>query len=145
MDFLVPNGHEIINSNIKFYFIFCLKILFNVNGKATMWHTPFFYDVLSRHNKFLMSLTSIYLIVVKFLHIFTKLKYGSRGKKRNPSLGLVTKARGLQGCEQRGRPESHITCSRECKECEGMNLHTPKWTPRRFPNLQNAIAGVKTH
>jgi hypothetical protein len=23
---------------------------------------------------------------------------------------------------------SHITCSRECKECEGMHPHTPKWT-----------------
>jgi hypothetical protein len=23
----------------------------------------------------------------------------------------------------------HSTCSWECKECEGMNPHTPKWTP----------------
>jgi hypothetical protein len=32
---------------------------------------------------------------------------------------------------------NHITCSRECKECEGMNPHTPKWTPIvgvRVPN-----------
>jgi hypothetical protein len=28
-------------------------------------------------------------------------------------------------CETR----EHSTCFRECKECEGMNLHTPKWTP----------------
>ncbi len=42
--------------------------------------------------------------------------------------------------------------TRECKECEGMNLHTPKWTPMfgvRVPNglanLQSAIARVKTH
>ncbi len=47
----------------------------------------------------------------------------------NPSLGLATKARGLQGCGPRGRSEIHSTCSRECKECEGMNPHTPKWTP----------------
>jgi hypothetical protein len=38
-------------------------------------------------------------------------------------------SKGLQGCRPRERPKSHITCSRECKECEGMNLHTPKWTP----------------
>jgi hypothetical protein len=45
----------------------------------------------------------------------------------------------------------HSTCSRECKECEGMNPHTPKWTPmlgvgvpKGLPNLQSAIAGVKS-
>jgi hypothetical protein len=42
---------------------------------------PCFYDVSSERNKVLMSLTNIYLVVVKFLHIFNKLKYGSRGKK----------------------------------------------------------------
>jgi len=36
-------------------------------------------------------------------------------------------------------------------KCEGMNLHTPKgastlrvWNPNGLPNLQKAIAGVKT-
>jgi hypothetical protein len=60
--------------------------------------------------------------------------------------------KGLQGCEPRGKPRSHITCSRECKECEGMNLDTPKWipimgvgVPNGFPNLQSIIARVKTH
>jgi hypothetical protein len=51
---------------------------------------------------------------------------------RNPSLWFATKARGLQGGRPRSRPGSHITYSRECKEsreCEGMNPHTPKWTP----------------
>jgi hypothetical protein len=45
----------------------------------------------------------------------------------------------------------HSTCSRECKKCEGMSLHTPKWTlmlgvgvPKGVPNLQSAIAGVKS-
>ncbi len=33
---------------------------------------------------------------------------------------------GLQGCGPISRPGSHITCSRECKECEGVNPHTPK-------------------
>jgi hypothetical protein len=47
----------------------------------------------------------------------------------------------MQGCGPSGRPGSHITCSRECKECEGINPHTsmvnshggswsPKWTPK---------------
>jgi hypothetical protein len=37
--------------------------------------------------------------------------------------------KGLQGCGPRGKPESHIACSRCAKKCEGMNPHTPKWTP----------------
>jgi hypothetical protein len=52
-----------------------------------------------------------------------------RRRCRNLSLGLVTEARGWQGCGPSSRPGSHITCSRECKECEGVNTHTPKWTP----------------
>jgi hypothetical protein len=51
---------------------------------------------------------------------------------RNPSIWLAIKARVLRGCGPRSRPGTHITCSRECKEskeCEGMNPHTPKWTP----------------
>jgi hypothetical protein len=49
-------------------------------------------------------------------------------------------------------PGSHITCSQKCKECEGMNFHTPKWTPivgvkvpNGLPNFQSTIARVKTH
>jgi hypothetical protein len=53
----------------------------------------------------------------------------SGGECRNPSIWLATKARRLRGCGPKSRPESHITCSRECKECEGVNPHTPKWTP----------------
>ncbi len=71
---------------------------------------------------------------------------------RNPNLGLATKVRGLQGCGPRRKPESHFTCSRECKECEGMNPHTPKGTPmlgvgvpKGFWNFLNVISGVKTH
>jgi hypothetical protein len=47
----------------------------------------------------------------------------------NPSLGLTIKPRGLQGYGPRRRLGSRITCSQEwekCKECEGMNPHTPK-------------------
>jgi hypothetical protein len=56
---------------------------------------------------------------------------------RNPSQG-----KGLEGCGPRGRPRSHFTCSQECKKCEGMNLHTHKWSPmlgigapKGLPNL----------
>jgi hypothetical protein len=65
------------------------------------------------------------------------------------ALGL-RQGKGLQGCRPRGRPESHITCSRECKKCEGMNPHNPKWTPivevgvsNGLPNIQSAIQGSK--
>ncbi len=60
--------------------------------------------------------------------------------------------KGLKGCGPRWRLGSHITCSQECKECEGMNPHTPKWTPmfgvgvpNGVPNFQSTIAKVKTH
>jgi len=52
----------------------------------------------------------------------------SGGECRNPSLGLVTKAKGLQGCGQRLSPGVAFSCPESAKECEGMNLHTPKWT-----------------
>jgi hypothetical protein len=55
-----------------------------------------------------------------------KLKVRVVTKCRNLSIWLAIKARGLQGCGPISRPGSHITCSRECKECEGVNPHTPK-------------------
>ncbi len=56
------------------------------------------------------------------MHMFRKFQ----PKCRNPSIWLATKARGLRGCGPKSRPGSHITYSRECKECEGMSPHTPK-------------------
>jgi hypothetical protein len=67
------------------------------------------------------------------------------------ALGSWPRQRGLWGCGPRGTPGSHITCSQEWKECEGMNPHTPKWipmvgvgVPKGLPNFQSAIKGVKT-
>jgi len=40
----------------------------------------------------------------------------------NPSLGVMTKCAGLQGCRPRGKPESHISCSRECRRLWGNEL-----------------------
>jgi hypothetical protein len=37
--------------------------------------------------------------------------------------------KGLQGCEPRGRLESHITCSRECKSVKGWTLTLPSELP----------------
>ncbi len=60
----------------------------------------------------------------------------------NLSLGLATKAKGLQTkrkLENEGK-------------CEGMNPHIPKgastlgvWNLSELPNLQRAITGVKNH
>ncbi len=63
---------------------------------------------------------------------------------RNPSLGLATKAKGLQGCDQKEvwelsqeqaresrqekARESHHTPG-SVRKCEGVSLHTPKATP----------------
>ncbi len=48
---------------------------------------------------------------------------------RNPSLGLVTKARACKVTSQEGSPGLTFHAPESAKECEGMNPHTPKWTP----------------
>jgi hypothetical protein len=47
----------------------------------------------------------------------------------NPSFGLATKAKGLQGSGPKGSPRvtSHIL--ENVRKCEGVNTHTPKATP----------------
>jgi hypothetical protein len=46
----------------------------------------------------------------------------------NLSLGFVPKQR-LTKVWAKNEPRNHISCSRSAKKCEGMNPHTPKWTP----------------
>jgi hypothetical protein len=48
---------------------------------------------------------------------------------RNPSLGLATKVRACKGVGQEGSPRITSHAPRNVGKCEGMNLHTPKWTP----------------
>ncbi len=48
---------------------------------------------------------------------------------RNPSFGLATKAKGLQGCGLRGGPKVTSHTPGSARKCEGMNPHTPKATP----------------
>ncbi len=50
-------------------------------------------------------------------------------KCRNPSLGLATKARAYEGTSQEGSPGVTFHAPESARECEGMNLHTPKWAP----------------
>ncbi len=55
----------------------------------------------------------------------------------NPSFGLATKAKGLQGCGPRRSPgvTSHIPGS--VGKCEGVNPHTPK----AIPTLGDGVLG----
>jgi hypothetical protein len=50
------------------------------------------------------------------------------GKVSVATLALGSRPRqgGCKVAGQERRLESHFTCSKECKECEGMNLHTHK-------------------
>ncbi len=47
----------------------------------------------------------------------------------NPSLGLVTKTRACKGANQEWSPRVTFHVPKSVGECEGMNPHTPKWTP----------------
>jgi hypothetical protein len=47
----------------------------------------------------------------------------------NLSLGLVTKARACKGASQDGSMGVTSHAPRSVGECEGMNLHIPKWAP----------------
>ncbi len=48
---------------------------------------------------------------------------------RNPSLRLATKARACKGAGQEWSPGVTIHAFGSVGKCEGMNPHTPKWTP----------------
>jgi hypothetical protein len=52
-----------------------------------------------------------------------------KGNCRNPSLGLVTKAKACEGVGQVGSPRVIFHAPGSEIECEGMNLHIPKWAP----------------
>jgi hypothetical protein len=48
---------------------------------------------------------------------------------RNPSFGLATKAKGLQGCGPRESPGVTSHTPKSVRKCERVNPHTPKATP----------------
>ncbi len=64
----------------------------------------------------------------------------------------MTEAKGYKFAGQEKNPGVTSHAPKKCKECEGMNPHTPKWipmlgvgVPNGLPNLQSTIVGVKTH
>jgi hypothetical protein len=57
------------------------------------------------------------------------LKLKSKKRCPNPNLGLMTKARACEGAGQEWTPGVTFHAPRNVGECEGMNLHTPKWAP----------------
>jgi hypothetical protein len=64
----------------------------------------------------------------------------------------MTKARICKVTSQEGSSGVTFSAPKSVKKCEGMNPHTPKWTPilgvgvpNWLPNIQKAIVGVKTH
>jgi hypothetical protein len=69
---------------------------------------------------------------------------------RNPSFGLATKAKGLQGCGPRGSLGVTSKTLGSVGECEGVSLHTPKATPTLgkgvpvdFRNFRDRFEGSK--
>jgi hypothetical protein len=47
----------------------------------------------------------------------------------NPSFGFTTKAKVCKGASQEWNPRVTFHAPGNVGECEGMNLHTPKWAP----------------
>ncbi len=78
----------------------------------------------------------------------------SGGECRNPSFGLTTKVKGLQGCELRESPRVTSHTPGSVRKCEGVwgsepshsqgNSHFGRQSPDGLPKLQKAISGVKT-
>ncbi len=68
---------------------------------------------------------------------------------RNPSLGLATEAKACKGVCQEGSMGVTFRAPGNVGECERshsqVNSHFGNWNPNGFPNLQRAIARVKTH
>jgi hypothetical protein len=67
---------------------------------------------------------------------------------RNPSFGLATKAKGLQGCGPRESPRVTSHTPKSVGKCEGVNPHTPKTTftlgdgvPMDFQNFREQFQG----
>jgi hypothetical protein len=60
-------------------------------------------------------------------------------KCRNPNLGLVTKARTCKVASQDRSPRVTSHTLRSAKECEGVNPHTPKWTPILGVGIPNEL------
>jgi hypothetical protein len=90
------------------------------------WHTwMFMFNTQKSH------ISQIYRLH-GFIPNLCKIYYfiGSHCLCRNPSFGLATKAKGLQGCGPRGSSGVTSETPGSVGECEGVSLHTPKTTPK---------------
>jgi hypothetical protein len=72
--------------------------------------------------------------IVKTISVNKKLGVETRWPQvlvccRNPSLGLATKARACEGASQKWSSGIIVHTPGSAGKCEGMNPHTPKWTP----------------
>jgi hypothetical protein len=87
---------------------------------------------------YIMSLGSLHHNVALWIHIlllclvldlFVSRSSKEYGCCHNPNLGLVTKVRAYKGAGQEGSSGVTSYTPKSAKECEGMNLHTPKELP----------------
>jgi hypothetical protein len=69
-----------------------------------------------------------------------------------PYLGFVTKARACEGVGQKWNLEVTFHVPKSVGECEGINLHTPKWAPTLGVGIlmdsrifKKTITRVQTH
>jgi hypothetical protein len=92
-------------------------------GHHKLLSTLFFtlcYSKLFYHWLLLVMLLEVIIVYFKLFTI---------GYCCNPNLGFVTKTRGCKVSSQEKDPWVTSHAPESAKECEGMNPHTPKWTP----------------
>ncbi len=76
----------------------------------------FYFSNFNTISLVILIITIINVIIIIFIY-------------HNPSFGLATKAKGLQGYGPRGSPGVTSHAHRSVGKCEGVNPHTPKATP----------------
>ncbi len=101
-----------------------LKALLNQNG----YYSPCCTSILSWNLPHIVKLLFLFwwpLFVAWGLVEFCSYK---SLYSRNPSSGLATKAKGLQGCKPKRGPRVTSHTPGSVRKCEGVNPHTPKAT-----------------
>jgi hypothetical protein len=94
-----------------------MKIYRNSMGQCSMFGTT----TIGYKSRCLISLEFIQMTILSTLQWIPSC--------RNPSFGLATKAKGLQGCGPRGSPGVTSHTLESVGKCEGVNPHTPKAIP----------------
>jgi hypothetical protein len=78
----------------------------------------------------------IYSVFLIWVNLYTRC--------RNPSLGLMTKARAYKGAGQEGSPRIWEECENGHSHSQ-VSSHVGNWSLGGLPNLHRVIARVKTH